>query len=159
MTGKLFVQAMTKFLLGAALVCALLFPAAGTLHYWQAWLLICILFIPMLIAGFVMMVCCPELLRKRLNMTETEPEQKKVIAYSASCLPLHFSLPRSADDFHFGCCRLLHPLRRLDYFLPDMRFMRKYSGKMPICRGQLKCRKDRKWLIQGFTALSGIRCI
>jgi protein-S-isoprenylcysteine O-methyltransferase Ste14 len=57
----------------------LLFIPAGTLNYWNAWLLIGVLFIPMLIAGIILMIKNPVLLRKRLNAKEKEEEQKRVI--------------------------------------------------------------------------------
>ncbi len=82
MTKKLFCQAILKFLMGVLIIGALLFLPAGTFDYWQAWLLIAILFIPMLFAGIVMMLKNPELLQKRLNANEGETEQKQVIALS-----------------------------------------------------------------------------
>lgn len=82
MTVKLFFQAIVKFAAGLILVGLLLFLPAGTFAFWQAWLLIGILFVPMLIAGFVMMFRDPELLRKRLNAKEEQKEQKAVIALS-----------------------------------------------------------------------------
>ena len=82
MTKKLFFQAMAKFLLGLLLVGALLFLPAGTLRYWQAWLLIGPLFAPMFCAGLVMMVKNPALLQKRLNAKEEQNEQKAVVALS-----------------------------------------------------------------------------
>lgn len=83
MDFKLFVQAIVKILSGLLLVILLLFLPAGSFSYWQAWLLIGILFIPMFIAGLVMMKKSPERLRKRLNAKEEEKEQKTVIALSA----------------------------------------------------------------------------
>ena len=82
MDKRLFIQAMTKFLGGVVLVGLLLFLSAGSLRYWQAWLLIGILFVPMLMAGLVMMGRNPELLRKRLDAREKESEQKTVVALS-----------------------------------------------------------------------------
>ena len=82
MDKRLFIQAMTKFLGGVVLVGLLLFLPAGSLHYWQAWLLIGILFVPMLMAGLVMMGRNPDLLRKRLDAREKESEQKTVFALS-----------------------------------------------------------------------------
>ena len=82
MDKRLFIQAMTKFLGGVVLVGLLLFLSAGSLRYWQAWLLIGILFVPMLMAGLVMMGRNPDLLRKRLNAKEKESEQKTVVALS-----------------------------------------------------------------------------
>jgi len=80
---KLFIQATGKYLAGLIFVSILLFIPAGTLHYWNAWLLIGVLFIPMLIVGIILMFRNPELLRKRLNAKEKEAEQKKVILFSA----------------------------------------------------------------------------
>ncbi len=83
MDVKLFIKAMIRMALGLAVIAALLFIPAGTTDYWQGWLLIAILFIPMFIAGLYMMVKKPELLRKRLNAREEQGEQKTVVALSA----------------------------------------------------------------------------
>lgn len=82
MDSKLFTQAMLKFLIGLLGMGLLLFLPAGTFAYWQAWLLLGILFIPMFIAGLLMMKKAPELLRKRLNVKEEQKEQKEVILFS-----------------------------------------------------------------------------
>jgi protein-S-isoprenylcysteine O-methyltransferase Ste14 len=82
MDKRLFIQAITKFSGGLVLVGLLLFLPAGSLHFWQAWLLMGILFVPMLIAGLVMMGRNPDLLRKRLDAKEKESEQKTVVALS-----------------------------------------------------------------------------
>ena len=78
----MFTQALAKFLLGVIILGLLLFLPAGSLRYWQGWLLMGILFVPMFVAGLVMMVRNPELLRKRLNAKEEEKEQKMVVALS-----------------------------------------------------------------------------
>jgi protein-S-isoprenylcysteine O-methyltransferase Ste14 len=82
MDTKLFFQALIKFLLGAVIFGLLIFLPAGSLHYWQGWLLMGILFVPMFVAGLILMVKNPELLRKRLNAKEEEKEQKSVVALS-----------------------------------------------------------------------------
>ncbi|MBQ3264920.1 MAG: isoprenylcysteine carboxylmethyltransferase family protein [Ruminococcus sp.] len=82
MTAKLFLQAIGKFLAGLVLVGLLLFLPAGTFAFPHAWLFIGILFVPMFIAGLVMMARNPELLKKRLNAKEDEQEQKAVVALS-----------------------------------------------------------------------------
>ena len=79
---KLFVQAVTRFLAGLFIVGLLLFLPAGTFAFWQAWLLIFILFVPMFIAGLILMKKSPDLLRKRLNAKEEQTEQKTVILLS-----------------------------------------------------------------------------
>lgn len=76
--------------MGILIVGVLLFFPAGTFDYWQAWLLIAILFIPMFFAGIIMMLKSPELLQKRLNANEKESEQKKVIALSGSMFLVAF---------------------------------------------------------------------
>ena len=79
MDKKLFIQAMTKFIFGFIIIALLLFIPAGTLNYWNAWLFICILFIPMLIVGTLLMIKNPDLLSKRLNSKENESEQKVLL--------------------------------------------------------------------------------
>ncbi len=79
MDEKLFIQAITKFVLGFIIIAFLLFISAGTLKYWNAWLFIGILFIPMLIVGIILIIKNPDLLRKRLNAKEKEDEQKRVL--------------------------------------------------------------------------------
>ena len=79
---ELFRQAMVKVLGGILLVGLLLFLPAGSLHYRQAWLLMGVLFVPMLAAGFVMLFKSPELLRKRLSAKEEQGEQRTVVALS-----------------------------------------------------------------------------
>ena len=78
MDSMLLKQALIKFFAGLLIVGLLLFIPAGTLSYWQAWLLIGILFVPMFIAGLIMMKKSPDLLRKRLNVKEEQKEQKKL---------------------------------------------------------------------------------
>ena len=82
MTKKLFLQAITKIMLGLILFGILLFVPAGTIHYPNGWLMIVILFVPMFVAGIVMMFKNPDLLKKRLNAKEEEKEQKTVVALS-----------------------------------------------------------------------------
>ena len=82
MDNKLLVTGLTRFAAGVVLLGVLLFVPAGTLAWWRGWLLMGILFVPMLAAGFVMMAKAPDLLRKRLSVREEESEQRTVIALS-----------------------------------------------------------------------------
>ncbi len=82
MTKKLTIQAFGKFFLGVILIGVLLFLPAGSFHYWQAWLLIGVLFVPMFVVGLVLMVKNPDLLQKRLNAKEEQMEQKTVVKLS-----------------------------------------------------------------------------
>lgn len=82
MNKKLFIQAITKLIIGVTIIGLLIFIPANTINYWNGWLFMGLLFIPMFIAGIIMMIKSPELLRKRLNAKEKEKEQKEVIALS-----------------------------------------------------------------------------
>ena len=82
MTVKLFIQAIIKFMLGIVLVGLLIFLPAGTYTYFNGWLFMGILFIPMFCAGIVMMFKNPELLQKRLNAKEKQKDQSLVIKLS-----------------------------------------------------------------------------
>jgi protein-S-isoprenylcysteine O-methyltransferase Ste14 len=82
MNIKLFFDAIVKFTLGFLIIGLLIFVSAGTLDYWNGWLFMALLFIPMFIAGIIMMLKSPELLRKRLNAKEKEIEQKQVVLFS-----------------------------------------------------------------------------
>ena len=100
MDRKLFWSAMLKFFSGLLLVGVLLFLPAGTLAYWQGWLLLGILFVPMFAAGLVLMAKNPELLRKRLNAKEEQTEQKQVLALSGLMFLAAFLL--AGLNFRFG---------------------------------------------------------
>ena len=100
MNGKLFAQAITKAISGLLLVGFLLFLPAGSFLYWNGWLLIAVLFVPMIVAGFVMMKKNPELLRKRLNVKEEQPEQKTVIVLSGVMFLAAFIV--AGLNFRFG---------------------------------------------------------
>lgn len=90
MNLKLFIQAIVKFFAGVIIVGAFLFVSANTFKYWNAWLLLGLLFIPMFIAGIVLMIKNPELLKKRLNGKEKELEQKLVLMLSGLMFALGF---------------------------------------------------------------------
>lgn len=79
---KLFFSAILKFLLGVALVGALIFLPAGTLSYFGGWLLMGVLFVPMFFAGIVMLVKNPTLLQSRLHAKEKAREQSLVVKLS-----------------------------------------------------------------------------
>ena len=79
---RLIVNALFKLIFGLVIMALLLFFPAGTWHYWHAWLLLALLFVPMVCMGIVMLIFSPELLSKRLNNKEKEQTQKHVVALS-----------------------------------------------------------------------------
>ena len=93
-------QALSKYILGAVMVGLLLFLPAGSFQYWNAWVLMGALFIPMLAAGIVMLVYSPDLLSKRLNSKEKEGEQKTVVALSGLMFVAAFII--AGLDFRYG---------------------------------------------------------
>ena len=104
MTGQLFLSAIAKFTAGVLLVGALIFLPAGTVHFPGGWLLMAILFLPMFLAGLVMMAVNPGLLRSRLNAREKEAEQSIVIKLSGLMFLYGFIL--AGLDFRFGWSRI-----------------------------------------------------
>ena len=100
MTKKLFFQALVKYLSGVILLGALLFLPAGTLQFPNGWLLMGLLFIPMFLAGLVMMRHDPALLEKRLNAKERLSEQKEVIWQSGLMFIAAFVI--AGLNFRFG---------------------------------------------------------
>lgn len=99
MNKKLLFHAIMKFTIGILMVGILLFLPAGTFYYWNAWLFIGLLFIPMLVLGLILWIKAPDLLAKRLNGKEKETEQKHVIVLSLFIFVGGFVV--SALDFRF----------------------------------------------------------
>ena len=97
---KLFVNALTKYLMGLLLVGALLFLPAGTLNYLNGLLFIGLLFVPMLLLGIVLLFKSPELLEKRLSAKEEENTQKGVVAVSGLLFVAGFVV--AGLDYRFG---------------------------------------------------------
>lgn len=97
---KLIFRALLKLLSGLVLLFLLLFLPAGTIHYTRAWILIALLFVPMLLLGVVLFFKSPGLLEKRLHDKEPNGPQRVVITLSAIMFILMFLL--SGFDFRFG---------------------------------------------------------
>ena len=101
MTKKLFVQAITKYLLGVLLVGLLIFLPAGTFSFLNGWLFMGILFVPMFFAGIVMMFKNPNLLKSRLNSKEKQEEQSIVIKLSGLMFLAGFIVAGLGVRFHW----------------------------------------------------------
>ena len=97
---KLIIDGLVKLITGMLLTGALTFIPAGTLHFWKGWVLLGTLFIPMFIAGLVMIAKSPDLLRKRLNAKEKQAEQKTVVALSGLMFIAAFVL--AGLNFRYG---------------------------------------------------------
>ena len=104
MTFKLFIEAIIKFALGVVLIGALIFLPAGTFAFLGGWILMGILFVPMFIAGLVMMAKDPSLLASRLEAKEKEKTQSVVVKLSGLMFIIGFVL--AGLDFRFGWVKL-----------------------------------------------------
>ena len=103
MKMKLFLGAITKFLLGIVLVGLLIFLPAGTFFYYNGWLLMGILFVPMFFAGIVMMFKNPNLLKSRLNAKENSREQSIVVKLSGLMFLAGFIVAGFGVRFNWYC--------------------------------------------------------
>ena len=101
---KLLISALLKFTCGLLLVGLLIFLPAGTLDYPNGWLLMGLLFVPMLIAGFVMFFKNPAFLARRLDAKEKQAAQKGVLALSGLMFVGGFII--AGLDFRFGWSRM-----------------------------------------------------
>lgn len=97
---SLALRGLIKYVAGLFLVGLLLFLPAGSLRYWNGWLFLGLLFVPMLLLGIVLLVRSPELLEKRLNAKEEEGTQRGVVALSAVLFIAGFVV--AGLDFRFG---------------------------------------------------------
>ena len=97
---KLLFNAVFKFILGVLLVGLLIFIPAGTLDYYNGWLFVLLMFIPMLILGVVLFIASPQLLRERIDGKEKEKTQKGIIAFSGVAIFGGFVI--AGIDFRFG---------------------------------------------------------
>ena len=97
---KLLFSAIFNFLFGFIMVCLLIFLPAVSMNFFNGWIFIALLFVPMLILGIVMFIKAPELLKKRLDAKEKEKTQKSVVAFSAIIFLLGFIV--AGLDFRFG---------------------------------------------------------
>ena len=104
MNVRLLISAAVKLFCGLACIALMLFLPAGTMDFPNAWLLLGVLFVPMLLAGLILWIKQPELLRKRLDSREKQDEQKLVVLLSL--LMFVFSFVVAGLDFRLGWSKL-----------------------------------------------------
>ena len=104
MTQKLMIRAAMKFFFGVILLGGMLFLSAGTFAFFNGWLFLGLLFVPMLMLGVVLLIKSPSLLRKRLDAKEDEKTQKGVVAWTGLCMLVGFIV--AGLDFRFGWSHL-----------------------------------------------------
>ncbi len=97
---KLALSACIKLICGLVLVALLVFLPAGTVAFPNGWLLMGVLFAPMLLLGVVLFCKAPDLLQKRLETKERENTQKAVVVLSA--IDFIFGFVVAGFDYRFG---------------------------------------------------------
>ena len=120
MNKKLFFQAIIKFLLGVILVGLLIFLPSGTINFINGWIFMGILFIPMLIAGIIMMIKNPMLLKSRLDAKEKQKEQGLLIKLSGLMFIIGFIV--AGLDYRYN----LLPLPPLLSYIASFIFLLSY---------------------------------
>lgn len=100
---RLLFNAIVKFACGLLLVGGLIFIPAGALDYPNGWLFVCLLFVPMLVLGSVLLIKAPDLLKKRLDSKEKESVQKSIVALSGILFLLGFILAGLDYRFSWSC--------------------------------------------------------
>jgi protein-S-isoprenylcysteine O-methyltransferase Ste14 len=92
--------ALIRLVGGVVAIGAMFFLPAGTIRYWQAWVYMLVLLIPLFIFTAYLFLRNPALLERRMKTREVEPEQQKIIAFSTTVLLAAFIVP--GLDRRFG---------------------------------------------------------
>ena len=103
---------LIRLIAGFTLLFILLFVPAGSLRYWQGWLYLGVLFIPMLVVLAYLVRHDPDLLVRRMQMREKEPEQRNLIGLAAIICLAACIIP--GLDFRFGWSQV-HPLHSFSH--------------------------------------------
>ncbi len=98
--GGLFLSVSSRMTLGAVAIGALLFGPAGSFNYWNGWLFMAALFIPMTFALIYLYGKDRSLLEKRMRTDEKERAQKAYVKLSLLWCVIFFALP--GFDHRFG---------------------------------------------------------
>lgn len=98
--GELLKTVLIRYVVAIPLVGAIIFLPAGTLAYWEGWVYMAILFIPMAYALVYLVRNDPDLLERRMHMRERETAQKGIVAISYVYFLVVFMLP--GLDHRFG---------------------------------------------------------
>lgn len=112
---ELLKQTLIKFAAGLTGLGLILFLSAGTFAWWNAWVFMAVIFLPMIAVGALLFLKAPELLEKRINMKESEKEQKRVINLTAPLMLAGYII--SGIDFRMGWSYVPLPLAIVSFIL------------------------------------------
>lgn len=153
-----WLRLIIRFFLGIAMVGALVFIPAGTIRFWNGWLFLTILTIPMAVSGVTLMINAPELLTKRLDTKESDPIQRRIILSIGIIFCAAFIC--AGFDFRFSWSRvpLWVVLPASAVYLAGYGFMLKSFEKTHGFPGRSKSNPNSESSIRAYTRLFVIRC-
>ena len=155
---KLLIGAVVKFISGVLLVGLLLFLPAGTFCYFNGWLLMGILFVPMLAAGAVMLVKNPALLKSRLEAKEQQQEQKLVVKLSGLMFLAGFIVAGLGVRFGWYTLPRQVSVAAAIVFLVSYLLYAEVLRENTYLSRTITVQEDQRSSIRGYTALSDTRC-
>lgn len=98
--GEMIKMVVIRLVIAIPLLFAIIFVPAGTLAYWEGWLYLTILLIPMFFVMGYLFKNAPDLLVRRMKVREREAEQSRIVALSTVLFLIAFILP--GLDYRFG---------------------------------------------------------
>lgn len=98
--SKLLATVLSRLLGGALFFMLIFFLPAGTWNYWQAWMYIGVLFVPMLFVLAYFMKNDPGLLERRMKMREQRGQQRRILGISVLFFILAYLIP--GFDIRYG---------------------------------------------------------
>ena len=143
---KLFISAISKFVIGLGAIATLLFAPAGTFAFSGAWRLLMLLFIPMIIMGIALLIWAPETLSRRLRSKEERVKQKGVVALSGILFVASFIL--AGLDFRFGWSSLPHWV----VWTSSIAFLLSYGMYAEVMR-------ENKWISRSIEVMEGQKVV
>ncbi len=99
---NLTIRVLGLLLLVFPLFGAMFFLPAGTLSYWEAWVYLAVLFVPMVLALVYFLIFSPALLERRMRMREKEAEQQLIVKLASIVILLVYLLPGFDHRFHWS---------------------------------------------------------
>lgn len=126
--GELIKMVAIRLAVAIPLLFAIIFVPAGTLAYWEGWLYLAVLLIPMCFVVVYMLKNAPELLARRMKMRERETKQKGIVLLSTALFLIAFMVP--GLDFRFGWSNVPVPV----VLLADLIVLLAYGFVMLVFR-------------------------
>jgi protein-S-isoprenylcysteine O-methyltransferase Ste14 len=99
---KLIIQVLTRYILALLFIGLLLFVPAASFKFWNAWLFMVGLFIPMFFVMTYLIIKDPELMQKRMKMKEKEKTQKIYVVLSIIIFMITYMIPGFDFKYHWS---------------------------------------------------------